>query len=188
VRAGFRAPTSTRAVQSAAAEIGTAVCVTTRSKASSSATSTVSCARSPRSTGRRVHKITLVGSGSPEATPSGKRSRRSFQLVREAAAAPPQASVAPIADARCMKWRRVRAARSSRVSACIFFMSVGRQDFVSPYSTFRILRARHIDEASELQDGCTAMARRRPSYALPLSRAVKTRCQASERRYLAPCP
>ena len=44
---------------------------TTRRNATSSATSTVSARRPPDSNGRRVQRITLPGSGSPDATPSG---------------------------------------------------------------------------------------------------------------------
>jgi hypothetical protein len=81
---------------------------TTRRKASSSAISTVSVAVSPVSNGRRVHRMTPSGAGSPEATPSGKRSRRSRQLVRVARAGPAQASAAPIAAAADMNSRRFR--------------------------------------------------------------------------------
>ena len=66
----------------------------------------------------------LVGSGSPEATPSGKRSRRSFHLVCEARAAPPHASDAPIAAARWMKSRRLSATRCSCTSGCVSFILV----------------------------------------------------------------
>ncbi len=128
-RAGLSPPTSTRAVQSAAAETGTEACETTRRKAASSATSTVSSDRSLRSNGRRVQRMTLVGSGSPEATPSGKRSRRSVHLVCEARAAPPQASDAPIAAASWMKSRRLSATRCSCTSGCVSFILVDLGSF-----------------------------------------------------------
>ena len=89
-RAGFSPPTSTRQVQSdAALTPGLRSCATTRRKARPrrprrSERCRVAC----RSNGRRVQRMTLVGSGSPEATPSGKRSRRSFQVVCDARAGP----------------------------------------------------------------------------------------------------
>ena len=57
----------------------------------------------------RVHRITLCASGSPEATPSGYRSRRSRQLVRDRHAVPPNASNAPSVAATWMKSRRLSA-------------------------------------------------------------------------------
>ena len=56
----------------------------------------------------RVQRRMLSGAGSPEATPSAKRSRRSTHRVRDGAArAPLQASVAPIAPAARRNSRRV---------------------------------------------------------------------------------
>src|SRR6188472_979353 len=60
-----------RVVQSDSAETGADAFATTCRNASSSATSSVSTRRPPDSNGRRVQRITLLGSGSPDATPSG---------------------------------------------------------------------------------------------------------------------
>src|SRR4029078_6271717 len=79
----------------------------TRLNAGSLATSTVRICRSPCANGRRVHRITLLGSGSPDATPCGKRSRRSLHWVREARAGRAKASDAPIAAATWIKCRRL---------------------------------------------------------------------------------
>src|SRR5262249_42624261 len=70
-------------------------------------TSTVSTRRPPDSNGRRVQSNTLLGSGSPDATPSGYNSRRSCQSVVDARARPPHASEAPIAAASCTNSRRL---------------------------------------------------------------------------------
>src|SRR5689334_12021095 len=51
--------------------------------------------------------MTLLESGSPDATPSGYRSRRSCQPVVDARAEPPHASEAPIAAASRTNSRRV---------------------------------------------------------------------------------
>ena len=53
------------------AETGADAWATTRRNASSSATSTVSTRRPPDANGRRVQRMTLRESGSPDATPSG---------------------------------------------------------------------------------------------------------------------
>src|SRR5581483_4972298 len=79
--AGFRFPTSARQVQSAAAETVAGAEAITVAKASSSATSTSRRLEVPLSNGRRVQSNTLSGCGSPEATPSGNRSRRSFDAA-----------------------------------------------------------------------------------------------------------
>ena len=71
MHAGLSPPTRTREVQSAALETGACACAMTWLNASSSETSTVSRWRVPWTNGRLVHKITLCGSGSPEATPWG---------------------------------------------------------------------------------------------------------------------
>src|SRR5579864_2546022 len=109
-RLGLSPPTSTRQVQSDAAEIGALAVATTRVNISSSETSTFNFGADPFSAagGRRVHKRTLLLSGSPEATPSGKRSRRSCHAIRDFAPnALPQAAVAPMAAAISRKERRV---------------------------------------------------------------------------------
>src|SRR5271154_3775694 len=69
----------------------------TRSNDSSSATSTFNLFVVVAPIGaRRVHRRTLSLSGSPEATPSGKRSRRSRQeTLDDVAKASPQTDVAP---------------------------------------------------------------------------------------------
>src|SRR5260370_38153102 len=71
--AGFRSPTSTRHVQPESSEIGAACDAMTRVKRSSSATSRVNLNSGVRTGwGQRVQSSTLLLSGSPEATPSGK--------------------------------------------------------------------------------------------------------------------
>jgi hypothetical protein len=105
---GLSPAASTRHVQSDSAETLTGVWLTTRVKATSSATSTWSRASFAFSKGRRVHKMTLSGCGSAEATPSAYRSRRSRQGNFEAAGALRlQASSAPIAEATSRNSRRV---------------------------------------------------------------------------------
>src|SRR5580765_1524100 len=109
MRDAFKPPTSTRQVQSEAAEIGAGVVATTRRKDASSATSTINVL-TPRASagGRRVHNSTLSLVGSPEATPSGYRSRRSRHASRDGAAkAVPQAADAPSATAVSRKARRL---------------------------------------------------------------------------------
>ena len=75
------------------AEIAAWLFPTTLRNAASSAISTVSFDAAFSNGGRRVHKITLFGLGSPDAAPSGKRSLRSFQLTLGArpAGTPPAA-------------------------------------------------------------------------------------------------
>ncbi len=116
-RLGLRPPTSTRQVQSDAAETGAAAVATTRVNCSSSATSTFSFTTSNlrvafstdlSTGGRRVHSRTLLLSGSPDATPSGKRSRRSCHAMLDFDAnGPAQAAVAPMAAAICRNERLV---------------------------------------------------------------------------------
>ena len=81
---GLRPATSTLHVQSVSAEMSTSFLPMTRRKSASSAISTCSFAAAVPSGGRRVHKMTLYGSGSPEATPCGKRSRRSCHVTLDA--------------------------------------------------------------------------------------------------------
>jgi hypothetical protein len=58
--------------------------------------------------GRRVHSRTLLLSGSPDATPSGKTSRRSRQAMLDFDRnGLPQAAVAPMAAAVCRNERLV---------------------------------------------------------------------------------
>ena len=83
-RAGVRPPTRTRQVQSDSAETATVCVATTRRNCGSRETSTVRFRAGVGIGCRRVHNNTLVLSGSPEATPSGKRSRRSRQCTAEA--------------------------------------------------------------------------------------------------------
>src|SRR6185369_14267504 len=100
-RAGARPPTRTRQVQSDSAEMGTLCVATTRRKSGSCETSTVSFRAGVGTGFRRVHNSTLLLSGSPEATPSGKRSRRSRQGTAEAfGKGLLHAAVAPNNDAR----------------------------------------------------------------------------------------
>lgn len=61
----------------------------------------------PPAYGRLVHRMTLCASGSPEATPWGKRSRRSRQWTRDPRAGPTHANEAPIAAADLRKDRRL---------------------------------------------------------------------------------
>src|SRR5216684_5084902 len=107
--AGFRPPTSTRHVQSESSEIGAACDAMTRVKSSSSATSRFNLNFGVRTGwGQRVQRRTLLLSGSPEATPSGNRSRRSRHATREAEADKfPHAAVALSARAISRKDRRV---------------------------------------------------------------------------------
>src|SRR5579859_6573062 len=109
-RAGLSPPTSTRQVQSDVSEIGASAVATVREKASSSATSTINLSVVlPPFGGRRVHSSTLWLSGSPEATPSGKQSRRSCQEMSERVAKDfPHAAVAPIATAISRNARLLR--------------------------------------------------------------------------------
>src|SRR5580698_7581998 len=114
-RLGLRPPTSTRQVQSEAADTGAVAVATTRVNDSSSAASTfkVTGSGSPGFSpmgGRRVHSSTLLLSGSPDATPSGNRSRRSCHAMRDIVPnGLPQAAVAPVAAAIARKERRVMA-------------------------------------------------------------------------------
>src|SRR5208282_6039219 len=93
------------------------------------ATSTVNCGVGPSVSfsteyGRRVHNSTLLLSGSPEATPSGKRSRRSRHAICDFAPnGRPQAAVAPMAAAIPRKERRVMADIDS--NAFDFIFSIG---------------------------------------------------------------
>src|SRR5712675_417515 len=69
---GFSPPTKTRVVQSATSDTPVWEVATTCLNAASSETSTHNVALCrPSSYGRRVQRITLVESGSPDATPSG---------------------------------------------------------------------------------------------------------------------
>src|SRR5271155_5627970 len=110
-RLGFSPPTKTRQVQSDAAETGAVAAATTRVNNSSSATSTFNwTAGLAPMAGRRVHNSTLLLSGSPDATPSGKKSRRSRHAMRDFVPnGLPQAAVAPIAAAIARKERLVMA-------------------------------------------------------------------------------
>src|ERR1700722_10404468 len=112
MRFGFSPPTKTRQVQAEAAETGHTAFATTRVNISSSATSTFNFTdRSlevPSDIARRVHNRTLLLSGSPDATPSGKRSRRSCHAIGDFAdSGLPQAAVAPMATAIFRKDRLV---------------------------------------------------------------------------------
>src|SRR5512135_2087579 len=108
-RDGRSPPTRTRQVWSASRSARARASATTRVNAGSSATSTVraTAGRAPPFD-TRVQRITLSCAGSPDATPSAKRSRRSTQRARERAGfAPAQAAVAPIAVAPARNARRV---------------------------------------------------------------------------------
>ena len=95
--ADFNPPASTRQVPSAACDTGAVAVVTILRKFSSSATSTNSLRTlaSPA----RVQRITFLSSGSPEATPSGNRSRRSLHFTAGSLAGFPHAATGPIAAA-----------------------------------------------------------------------------------------
>src|SRR5260370_28436641 len=107
--AGFSPPTSTRHVQSESWEIGAACDAMTRLKSSSSATSRFNLNFGVRTGwGQRVQRRTLLLSGSPEATPSGNRSRRWRHATREPEGDKfPHAAVALSARAISRKDRRV---------------------------------------------------------------------------------
>src|SRR5262249_61971665 len=101
-------PPSTRQVQSASAEIETFCVAITRWNVWSSATSAISSPACLGSGVRRVHNKTLLLSGSPDATPSGKRSRRSRQEIFEGAENErAQAASTPKTDAIARKSRRL---------------------------------------------------------------------------------
>lgn len=71
------------------------------------ARTSVSCtAVSPPRGARRVHRITLSGWGSPDATPCGNRARTSRQPLRDPRGARANAGAAPIAGAAMTSRRR----------------------------------------------------------------------------------
>jgi hypothetical protein len=86
--------------------------------AASSETSTVSGTSDGGLDDSRVHRMTLSDSGSPDATPSANRSRRSAQRTRDGCARlPAYAKEAPIDAAAARNARRVSARRDSSVMA-----------------------------------------------------------------------